>query len=115
LQLKVIVQLPALRCVGVGVVQLLELFIKMRLVLCFASALVVSLFIHKGACETDLLVEDARGSIRMLALADWGGTDTAPFTTPSQLQTAAAMGVIGTLAHYLLIISVLIAQLFVYR
>lgn len=39
--------------------------------------------------------DDLRSSIRMLALADWGGNEIDPYTTPSQVVTAQAMGVIG--------------------
>ena len=35
------------------------------------------------------------GSIKMLVLADWGGTEVEPYSTPSQRWTATAMGKIG--------------------
>ncbi len=35
-------------------------------------------------------------SFRAFAVGDWGGASKAPFTTPEQLSTAAAMGTIGT-------------------
>jgi hypothetical protein len=64
-----------------------------------ASALLAIFLMCKDACEASLHVPDTRGSIRMLALADWGGNDITPYTTPSQRWTAAAMGIIGTVTR----------------
>ena len=58
-------------------------------------AVLFCLILWQRACGTDLYVEDSRSSIRMLVLADWGGNEIAPYTTPSQRYTSEAMGIIG--------------------
>lgn len=52
-------------------------------------------FMATCAVGTILSADELRSSIRLLQLGDWGGNEKDPYTTPSQLDTAVGMAVIG--------------------
>lgn len=49
-----------------------------------------------SALALTLLPAVSADTFRAFAVGDWGGASKAPFTTPVQLSTAAAMGKVGT-------------------
>ena len=46
-----------------------------------------------------LTAQDTSSSIRLLQLADWGGTDVTPFVTPSQVAASIGMAAVGLLTQ----------------
>ena len=53
------------------------------------------MLLSAAGCSSILSANELASTIRMLQLGDWGGKHSPPYTTPSQIDTAHGMGLIG--------------------